>query len=99
MIEQAFIFLGFAVFVLGVAGIVSSRNVVIMLLSTEVILLSASFMAVVFFNFNINGSIVPLLFTIWSIAAAEAIMVVVFYRYLVGSKASLDIKSLSKLRD
>jgi NADH:ubiquinone oxidoreductase subunit K len=99
MIEQAFIFLGFAVFVLGVAGIVSSRNVIIMLLSTEVIMLSASFMAVVFFNFNVNGSIVSLLFTIWSIAAAEVIMVIVFYRYLAGSKASLDIKSLSKLRD
>ncbi|MEM0154217.1 MAG: hypothetical protein QW814_00055 [Methanothrix sp.] len=99
MIEQVFIFLGFAVFVLGVAGIVSSRNVIVMLLSTEVIMLSASFMAVVFFNFNVNGSIIPLLFVIWSIAAAEVIMVIVFYRYLIGSKASLDIKSLSKLRD
>ncbi|MCL5680199.1 MAG: NADH-quinone oxidoreductase subunit K [Candidatus Marsarchaeota archaeon] len=99
MIEQLFIIISFAVFALGVAGIVSSRNIVIMLLSTEVILLSATLLAVVFFNFNAGGEILPLLFTIWAIAAAEAIMVIVFYRYLVSSKSSLDIKVLSKLRE
>jgi NADH:ubiquinone oxidoreductase subunit K len=99
MIEQVFIIISFAVFALGVAGIVSSRNIIIMLLSTEVMLLSATLLAVIFFNFNVNGGIVPLLFTIWAIAAAEAIMVIVFYKYLLSTKSSLDIKGLSKLRE
>ncbi|MCL4404579.1 MAG: hypothetical protein M1544_02100 [Candidatus Marsarchaeota archaeon] len=99
MIEQMFIILGLAVFAIGVAGLASSRNIVIMLLSTEVMLLSATLIALVFFSFSVNGEILPLLFTIWSIASVEAIMVVVFYRYLISSKSSLDIKILSKLRD
>ncbi len=99
MIEQAFILLGFAVFSLGIAGLVSSRNIFIMLISAEVILISATLVAVTFFYFNQNGSILPLLFSIWAIAAAEAIMIVAFYKYLVKSEMSLDVEKLTKLRE
>ena len=99
MIEQMFIVISFAVFALGIAGLVSSRNIVIMLLSTEIMLLSSTLLALVFFSFDVNGQILPLLFTIWAIASAEAITVIVFYRYLISSKSSLDIKILSKLRE
>ena len=80
MIEQVVLLFGFAVFAIGIAGLASSRNIIIMLLSTEVMLLSASLVAVTFFSFNTPGSILPLLFAIWSIAAAEVIMIMAFYR-------------------
>ncbi len=99
MIPIEFIMLGFALFAAGVAGMATSRHLVIMMMSIEVALVASTLVATAFFYFSADGAIVPLLFTIWSIAAVEAIMIIVFYRYMVRNEMSLDVGKLSKLKD
>ncbi|MFI5412325.1 MAG: NADH-quinone oxidoreductase subunit NuoK [Candidatus Micrarchaeales archaeon] len=94
-----FIVVSFALFAVGVAGVVASRHFIVMILSIEIALASAALLATIFYYTNTNGNIMLLLFAIWSIAATEAIALVSFYRYLVKYEASLDVTKLSKLRD
>ncbi len=98
MLEYLLI-LGFALFSLGVAGIVASRHFVVIVLSIEVILVSSSLVAMSLYSYTITGVILPLLFVIWAIAAIDAIALVVFYRYLAKYKVSLDVTKLNRLRE
>ncbi len=96
ILEIYFILVSFALFAIGVAGIAASRHFLIMILSVEVILVSASLLGVVFFFFNVGGGIMLPLFLVWTIAAAEAIALVAFYRYMAKFELSLDVSKLSK---
>ncbi len=99
MMPIDFITLSFALFSVGVAGIATSRHLAIMIMSVEVVLVAATLAATAFFYFSATGAILPLLFTIWSIAAAEAMMLIVFYRFMARSEVSLDVTKLSELKD
>ena len=94
-----FLFLSFALFSLGVAGIAASRHFVIMILSVELVLVSSSLVAVSIYSYVSTGEILSLLFAIWSIAALEVIALVVFYRYLAKMEVSLDVTKLTKYKE
>jgi NADH:ubiquinone oxidoreductase subunit K len=91
--------LGFALFSIGVAGVVASRHFVIMVLSIEVILVSSSMIAISAYSYLSGGDILSLIFVIWAIAALDVIALVVFYRYLAKMKVSLDVTRLNRLRE
>lgn len=93
-----FILLSFAIFALGIAGALASRHILIIIISTEIILLAATLIGIGFFDFY-RGDILPLLFAIWGVAASEIIMLVVFYKYLSRYEKDMDITRLSKLKN
>ncbi len=93
-----FLGLSFAIFSLGIAGIMSSRHAVIMVLSSEIGLVAAMLLSVSTFYFGTSGNLLGLLFTIWGIASAEAMALIVVYRYLGKAEMDLDVRKLSKLR-
>ncbi|MEM3227846.1 MAG: hypothetical protein QXK65_02780 [Candidatus Micrarchaeaceae archaeon] len=94
-----FIGLSFALFSIGVAGMVASRHAVVVLLSSELGLVASMLLSLSAFAYYSHGNILGLLFSIWAIMSAEAIMLIVFYRYLAMAEMSLDIGKLSKYRD
>ncbi|MGC8622535.1 MAG: NADH-quinone oxidoreductase subunit K [Candidatus Micrarchaeia archaeon] len=94
-----FVLLSFAMFSIGLAGIISSKHAVIIVLSSEVGLVASMLFLLSFFAYYSQGNALGLLFSIWSIMSAEAIMLIVFYRYLAKAEMSLDISKLSKYRD
>ncbi|MCL5430270.1 MAG: NADH-quinone oxidoreductase subunit K [Candidatus Marsarchaeota archaeon] len=96
---EYFVAFSFAVFAIGIVGVVASRHFILMLLSIEIALAAATLLATVFFYFDSNGNILVLLFMIWTIAATEAIALVSFYRYLSRYETSMDVTKLSRLRD
>lgn len=98
MLEYLLI-LGFALFSIGIAGVVASRHFVVMVLSIEVMLVSSSLVAMSLYSYLFTGEILPLLFVIWAIAALDVIALVVFYRYLAKLKVSLDVTKLNRLRE
>lgn len=96
---EYFIGLSFALFAIGIVGVAATRHFLIMIIATEVALIASTLLATAFFYFNANGDILVLLFTIWIIAATEAIVLIAFYRYMAKLELSLDVTKLSKLRD
>lgn len=94
-----FAVVSFALFAIGLAGVAATRHFVLMIFSIEIALVAATLIATVFFYFNTDGNIMLLLFTIWTIAASEAIALVAFYRYISKYETNMDVTQLSKLRD
>ena len=99
MMLEYFLMLGFALFSIGVAGVLATRHFVVMVLSIEVILVSSSLIAMSLYSYLSYTDILPLLFVIWAIAAADVIALVVFYRYLAKFKVSLDVTKLNRIRE
>ncbi len=89
----------FALFSIGIAGVLASRHFVVIVLSIEIIIVASSLAAMSLYSYTSAGAILPLLFVIWAIAAVDVIALVVFYRYLAKFKASLDVTKLNRLRD
>lgn len=94
-----FVAISFAVFAMGVVGVAATRNFLIMILSAEISLAAATLLATTFFYYNTYGNILALLFAIWTIAAAEAIALVAFYRYITRFEMSMDVTKLSRLKE
>ena len=94
-----FLFLGAVLFTIGVLGIfLNKKNVIIILMSIELILLSVNINLVAFSVFlnDINGQIFAM-FTL-TVAAAEAAIglaiLVVFFRNL----GSIEVEEINKLK-
>ncbi|MCL5412416.1 MAG: hypothetical protein M1474_02120 [Candidatus Marsarchaeota archaeon] len=98
MIQLLVVLLGMALFSVGAAGVAASRHFVIIILSVEVMLVSATIAATGFFFYYSAGNILLLLFAIWGVAAVEAIALVAFYHFMLHEEASMDVTKLSKLR-
>ena len=97
---EYFVVVSFALFSVGVAGIVATRHFLLMILSIEIALVASALLATtMYFSVAGQGNIMLLLFSIWTIAAAEAIALVYFYRYLARYETSLDVAKLSRLRE
>ncbi len=99
MIFLYFMVMSVALFAVGLAGVVASRNFLIMMLSIEVALVASTLLALSFFYFVDSSDIILLLLTIWSIASAEVIALVAFYRYMTKQEINLDVSKLSKLKN
>lgn len=93
-----FLGMSFALFSVGIAGIMASKHAVIIVFSSEVGLMASMLLSVSLFYFGTGGNLLGLLFAIWAIAAAEAMALIVIYRYLGKAEMSLDVRKLSKFR-
>ena len=97
---EYFVVVSFALFSMGAVGIVATRHFLLMILSIEIALVASTLLATaMYFSVAGQGNIMLLLFAIWTIAAAEAIALVSFYRYLARYETSLDVTKLSRLRE
>jgi NADH:ubiquinone oxidoreductase subunit K len=94
-----FVGLGFAIFAVGICGMVASRHFLIMMVASEVAIMAATLLSTMFFYFSTNGSILPLLLSLWSVASIEVIALVVVYRYLAKMEISLDVTKMSNLKN
>ena len=94
-----FMVLASAMFAIGVAGVLSNKNFIIMMLSVEIALISSTLLAVSLFYYSSGGSVVPFLIVVWSVASAEAMTMIVLYRYMARQQISLDVSKLAKLKN
>jgi NADH-quinone oxidoreductase subunit K len=94
-----FLYLAFALFVIGMLGVVLRRNVLIVLMSIELMLNGANIALVAFSRFhgNLDGQVLAM-FTI-AVAAAEAAVGLAIVVSIFRSRTGTDIDDLSMLRD
>ncbi|MEM3781601.1 MAG: hypothetical protein QXT43_01385 [Candidatus Micrarchaeaceae archaeon] len=82
-----------------VAGLAFSRHLITLMLAIELILVSATVLLVYFFAASEAGSVgVLLLFAIWSIAAAEAIVALAFYAFMRQRGIDFDLSKLNRMK-
>jgi len=94
-----FLYLACALFVIGLFGVMLRRNVLIVLMSIELMLNGANVALVAFSRFwgNLDGQVLAM-FTI-AVAAAEAAVGLAIVVSLFRSRTGTDIDDLSILRD
>ena len=97
---QPYLTLAAIVFAIGVMGIIINRkNIIILLMCTELLLLAANFNFIAFsyFNQDIAGQI--FVFFILTVAAAEAAIGLAILVVLYRNKNSIDVQELQTLRE
>ncbi len=99
MMYDYFMLLGFAIFAIGIAGVVATRHLLILILSVEIAISASIIIAAGEFHYIALNDIVGFLFVVWAVASAEIIALIAIYRYMYKSGISMDITKLSKLRD
>ncbi len=99
MMPIYFLGLGFAIFAVGICGMVASRHFLVMMLSSEVAIIASTLLSTMFFYFSVNGDIIPLLLSLWSVASIEVMALVVVYRYLVKMEIGFDVTKMSNLKN
>lgn len=94
-----FLYLASALFVIGLLGVMLRRNVLIVLMSIELMLNGANIALVAFSRFhgNLDGQVLAM-FTI-AVAAAEAAVGLAIVVSIFRSRTGTDIDDLSLLRD
>ena len=94
-----FLYLAFALFTIGLLGVMLRRNVLIVLMSVELMLNGANIALVAFSRFhgNLDGQVLAM-FTI-AVAAAEAAVGLAIVVSIFRSRTGTDIDDLSMLRD
>lgn len=82
------------------AGIISDRHFVVIMLAIELVFVASTVLLVYFFTYaqGADSSAVPMLIAIWSVAAVEVIALVTFYVYMKSRGFDFDVTRLSKLR-
>ena len=97
---QAYLTLAAIIFGIGVMGIIVNRkNIIILLMCTELLLLAVNFNFIAFsyFNQDIAGQI--FVFFILTVAAAEAAIGLAILVVLYRNKNSIDVQELQTLRE
>ena len=94
-----FLYLASALFIIGLLGVLLRRNVLIVLMSIELMLNGANIALVAFSRFhgNLDGQVLAM-FTI-AVAAAEAAVGLAIVVSIFRSRTGSDIDDLSLLRD
>ena len=91
-----------AVALIGVAlaGIITDRHFVVILLAVELMFIASSILLVYFFSYGASpdASAVPMIISIWSVAAVEVITLITFYVYMKARGFDFDVTKLSKLK-
>jgi NADH:ubiquinone oxidoreductase subunit K len=88
-----------ALFAIGIAGMVSSKHFLVMILSIELSLIAATTFVISFYSGGYSGYAMVFLFAVWAIAAVEAISLIIFYQELIRRGMGLDVTKMSKIRD
>ena len=97
---QSYLSLAAIIFAIGIIGIVINRkNIIIVMMCTELLLISVNFNFIAFsyFNQDIAGQI--LVFFILTVAAAEAAIGLAILVALYRNKKSIDVQELRTLRN
>ena len=97
---QPYLTLAAIVFAIGAMGIIINRkNIIILLMCTELLLLAVNFNFIAFsyFNQDIAGQI--FVFFILTVAAAEAAIGLAILVVLYRNKNSIDVQELQTLRE
>ena len=97
---QSYLSLAAIIFAIGIIGIVINRkNIVIVMMCTELLLISVNFNFIAFsyFNQDIAGQI--FVFFILTVAAAEAAIGLAILVALYRNKKSIDVQELRTLRN
>jgi NADH-quinone oxidoreductase subunit K len=94
-----FLYLAFVLFLLGTIGVLVRRNVIIVLMSIELMLNAANIVLVAFSRMwgNTDGQVLAM-FTI-AVAAAEAAVGLAIVVSIFRARTGTDIDDLSLLRD
>ncbi|MDE1871639.1 MAG: hypothetical protein KGI06_05380 [Candidatus Micrarchaeota archaeon] len=94
-----FLIVSISVFAVGIAGVMASKNFLIMLLSVEIAITASTLLALSVFYYVSENSIVIFLLVIWSIASVEVMALVAFNRFMIKEEISLDVAKLSELKE
>jgi len=93
------LYLAFALFIIGMIGVLVRRNVLIMLMSVELMLNGANVALIAFSRLwgNLDGQVFAMF--VIGVAAAEAAVGLAIVVSLFRSRASADVDQLNVLRD
>ncbi len=93
------LYLAFALFIIGMIGVLVRRNVLIMLMSVELMLNGANVALIAFSRLwgNLDGQVFAMF--VIAVAAAEAAVGLAIVVSLFRSRASADVDQLTVLRD
>ncbi|MGH1342285.1 MAG: NADH-quinone oxidoreductase subunit NuoK [Nannocystales bacterium] len=93
------LYLAFALFLIGMIGVLVRRNVLIMLMSVELMLNGANVALIAFSRLwgNLDGQVFAMF--VIGVAAAEAAVGLAIVVSLFRSRASADVDQLTVLRD
>jgi len=97
---EYFVLASIALIAIAIAGIISERHFVAVMLAIELIFISSTVLLVSFFSLSGgSGADAFLMLTgIWSVAAVEVIALVTFYICMKSLSFDFDITKLSKLK-
>ncbi len=90
--------LGFFLFAIGVTGVLIRRNVIMMLLSIELILNSANITFVAYSNYHQSITGQMMVFFILTMAAAEVALGLALVIALYRVRSTLNIDEINRLR-
>lgn len=93
-----YLFVAVALFVLGVIGFLTRRNLIIMFLCTELMFQAAGIALIAFSRFHLNHTGETFVIFVLTIAAAEAALALALVVLLFRRKESLDAAAWSELR-
>jgi len=94
-----FLLTGAVLFVLGLIGFVTRRNMIIMFLCTELMFQGVAVTLVAFSRFHMNETGQSFVIFLLTIAAAEAALALGLVVYLFRHKRTLDAQAWSSLRE
>lgn len=93
-----YLFTGAVLFVLGLVGFVSRRNLIIMFLCTEMMFQGVAVSLVAFSRFHLNMAGQTFVIFVLTVAAAEAAMALALVVLLFRRKHTLDAQAWATLR-
>lgn len=101
MLELSYL-AGLAVAVVGIAlaGMASNRHFIVIMLGVELIFAACTVLLVSFFTASQQGNpqAVIMLLSIWAVAAAEIMVMVVLYVYMKSEGVSFDTSKLTRMK-
>lgn len=93
-----YLFVAAAMFVIGLIGFVTRRNLIIMFLCTELMFQAAGLTLIAFSRFHLNHTGETFVIFVLTVAAAEAALALALVVLLFRRKESLDAERWSELR-
>lgn len=93
-----YLILGFFLFAIGVTGVLIRRNIIMMLLSIELILNSANITFVAYSNYHQSITGQMMVFFILTMAAAEVALGLALVIALYRVRATLNVDEINRLK-
>lgn len=95
---EGYLYLSIALFVIGVTGVLTRRNAIIILMSIELMLNSVNLLLVAFSAYSGKADGQILVFFIMAVAAAEVAVGLALIISIYRNTSSIDINVLKKLK-